>query len=59
MITTVYIQFISANPNTIICSYKLDKQLGGELMGLPLWPHAYCLDDWAYAINDVTLLKQP
>jgi hypothetical protein len=56
-ITTIYLKYLSDNPNTIICSYKLDNQLGGEFLGLPLWPDRYCPEDWAYAINDIELLK--
>lgn len=48
----VWIHWIDDNPNVILCSFRAFDFLGGELLGLPLEPHAYCADWSMYGIDD-------
>lgn len=54
----LYLKWIADNPNTIVCSPKMFAYLGGELMGLPLWPDPYCPEEWAYGVDDYQLCKE-
>lgn len=54
---TLYLRWVHANPTHIICSFRDFAYLGGELLGLPLWPYAYCKEGVFLGVNESILLR--